>query len=155
MSKTWSTLELQSVPGHRVRRIHQLVVALFMQEVGEINLTPVQFSALQTICTQPSIDQKTLARTIGYDAATTGGVIDRLEARGLVVRKVAPNDRRARQITPTERGLQTLKAAVPRVLKSQSLFLAPLTKAERREFMRLLKVLIDANAELSNIPAKQ
>ena len=155
MSESWKDLDLLSVPGHCVRRIHQLVVALFMQEGVGLNLTPVQFASLLTICNQPGIDQKTLANTIGYDASTIGGVIDRLEARGLLIRNVAPNDRRARQITPTESGRQALNAAVPRLLKSQERFMEPLTKAERKEFMRLMRVLIDANAELSNIPTKE
>jgi DNA-binding MarR family transcriptional regulator len=154
MSASSKTLDVRSTPGHSVRRVHQLVVALFTQEVAELNLTPLQVASLQTICSQPGIDQKTLANTIGYDAATIGGVIDRLEARGLVVRTVAPNDRRARQITPTKEGLRILEAVTPRVLRSQERFLEPLTKSDRKEFMRLLKVLIDANAELSNIPAK-
>jgi DNA-binding MarR family transcriptional regulator len=155
MTEKWKNLELRSLPGHFARRVQQLAVALFVQEVGDLNLTPVQYSSLHTICNQPGIDQKTLANTIGYDTSTIAGVIDRLEARGLVARNVSPYDRRARQVTPTEKGIQTLAAVVPRMLKSQQRLLEPLTAAERKEFMRLMKILIDANAELSNIPAKE
>lgn len=155
MADNWKDLDLRSLPGHFARRVHQLAVALFVQEVGELNLTPVQYSSLQTICNQPGIDQKTLANTIGYDTSTIAGVIDRLEARGLVMRNVSPTDRRARLITPTPKGLETLEAVVPRMLKSQERLLDPLTKVERKEFMRLMQVLIDANAELSNIPTRE
>src|SRR4051812_16984774 len=155
MSDKWNNLDLRTLPGHFARRIHQLAVALFVQEVGDLNLTPVQYSSLQTICNQPGIDQKTLANTVGYDTSTIAGVIDRLEARGLLVRTVSPTDRRARLITPTQKGLDMLEAVVPRMLKSQERLLEPLTKAERTEFMRLMQVLADANAELSNIPTKE
>ncbi|OXC76760.1 hypothetical protein BSU04_20150 [Caballeronia sordidicola] len=37
------------------------------------------------------------------------------------------------------------------MLKSQERFLKPLAKPERKEFMRLMKILIDANEELKNI----
>jgi DNA-binding MarR family transcriptional regulator len=154
MTEKWKSLQLASLPGHFARRVHQLAVALFVQEVGDLNLTPVQYSALQTICHLPGIDQKTLATTVGYDTSTIAGVIDRLEARGLVLRNVSPADRRARLITPTAKGIETLEAVVPRMLKSQERLLEPLTKTERKEFMRLMQVLIDANAELSNIPTK-
>ena len=154
MNNKWNGLDLKTLPGHFSRRVHQLSVALFVQEVGELNLTPVQYSSLQTICNQPGIDQKTLAKTIGYDTSTIAGVIDRLEVRGLVTRRVAPNDRRARQIFPEAKGLQTLEAVVPRMLKSQDRFLAPLTSTQRKEFMRLMKILINAHSELSNIPPK-
>src|SRR5438105_13333306 len=118
MAEKWKNLELRRLPGHFARRVHQLAVALFVQEVGELDLTPVQYSSLQTVCNQPGIDQKTLANSIGYDTSTIGGVIDRLEARGLVVRHVAPNDRRVRRVTPTDKGVQALEAVVPRMLKA-------------------------------------
>lgn len=154
MTEEWKDLDLKTLPGHYVRRIHQLVVALFVDELSDINLTPVQYSSLQTICNQPGIDQKTLCETIGYDSSTIGGVIDRLEARGLVARKVSPADRRVRLLSATKDGLEMLEQVVPRMLKSQKRFLEPLTPKERKEFMRLMKVLVDANAEYSKIPTK-
>jgi len=148
-------LNLQNLPGHYARRIHQLAVALYTQEVAKLNITPLQYSTLQTICNQPGIDQKTLASTVGSDTATIGGVIDRLESRGLVVRNVAPHDRRARQITPTAKGLDTLAEVIPYMLESQRRLLAPLSPKDRKEFMRIMKALVDSNAELSNRPAKE
>ena len=155
MSQTWKNLDLGTLPGHVVRRVHQLAVALYAEELGDINLTPVQYSTLQTVCSSPGIDQKTLASTIGFDASTIAGVIDRLEARGLVVRNVTPTDRRVRLLTPTPKGIKTLADVVPLMLKSQDRLLEPLSEAERTELMRLMKVLVDANAELSNIPTKE
>ena len=148
-------MDLGTLPGHVVRRVHQLAVALYAEELGDINLTPVQYSTLQTVCSSPGIDQKTLASTIGFDASTIAGVIDRLEARGLVVRNVTPTDRRVRLLTPTPKGIETLADVVPLMLKSQDRLLEPLSEAERTELMRLMKVLVDANAELSNIPTKE
>jgi len=155
MSTNWTDLDFRLLPGHYARRVQQLAVALFVQEVGDLNLTPVQYSSLHAICRQPGIDQKTLAQTIGYDTSTIAGVIDRLEARGLVVRSVSPSDRRVRLVHPTDKGSSTLAAVVPRMLRAQDRLLEPLQPGERVEFMRLMKVLIDANAELSNIPAKE
>jgi len=149
------SLDPRTLPGHLARRVQQLAVALFVQEVGDLGLTPVQYSALQTIANQPGIDQKTLAATIGYDTSTIAGVIDRLEARGLVARQVSPADRRAKLLTPTEEGSQALSAVVPPMLRAQDRLLDPLTATERKEFMRMMRVVIEANAELSNIPAKE
>jgi DNA-binding MarR family transcriptional regulator len=152
MSEKWKSLDARTLPGHMMRRVQQLAVALFSEEMAELGLTPVQYSALHAICQQPGIDQKTLALSISYDAATIGGVIERLEARGLVQREVSPLDRRARVLGPTDEGLQVLKAAIPRVLKTQDRLMAPLAPAERKELMRLMGVLIEANDELSRAP---
>lgn len=68
---------------------------------------------------------------------------------------VSPLDRRVRLITPTTKGRDALRAVFPRVVRSQQRLLEPLARAEREEFMRLMKLLIDANAEPSNIPADE
>ncbi|WP_321847129.1 MarR family winged helix-turn-helix transcriptional regulator [Paraburkholderia bannensis] len=154
MTETFLNIDICTMPGHFARRVHQLAVALFVQEVDDLNVTPIQCAALLTICNNPEIDQKTLASQIGIDTSTIAGVIDRLEVRGLVVRNVAPHDRRARQITPTESGVEIAEAVVPRLVRSQERLLESLSKADQREFMRLMKLLIDANTELSNVPAK-
>lgn len=154
MSDKWKSLDPRTLPGHLARRLQQLAVALFNEEVAELSLTPVQYSALHAVCKQPGIDQKTLAQTISYDAATIGGVIDRLESRGLVLRTVSPQDRRVRLISPTAGGVQLLEAVMPRVLQTQDRLLEPLSPSERKELMRLMRILIETNAELSSTPSR-
>ena len=147
MSKKMKAVELTSLPGHFARRVHQLAVALYTQEVGDIKLTPVQYASLQTVCNQPGIDQTSIATRIGFDTSTIAGVIDRLEARGLVERSVSPTDRRARLITPTALGTQTLADVLPRMAKAQQRLLSPLSPAEQQEFMRLMQILLDASED--------
>jgi len=154
MSEKWKSLDPRALPGHFARRLQQLAVALFNEEVAELSLTPVQYSALHTICKQPGIDQKTLAQIISYDAATIGGVIDRLEAHGLVLRTITPQDRRVRLISPTDEGVRILTAVIPRVLQTQDRLLEPLSSSERKELMRLMSVLIETNAEHSSTPSR-
>jgi DNA-binding MarR family transcriptional regulator len=134
-------VELSDQPGHLARRIHQLAVALFAQELGELNVTPVQYSSLQAICDTPGLDQTTIAKTIGIDTSTIGSVIDRLESRGLVTRRVAEGDRRVRNVHPTPEGEALLQAVIPAMLRSQAALLQPLSARERGEFVRLLKKL--------------
>lgn len=154
MGTSWKNVDMRSQPGHFARRLHQLAVALFTQEVGDLRLTPVQYAALHTICVEPGLDQKTLAGRIGYDTSTMAGVIDRLEARGLVARNVSEFDRRVRLLTPTPEGLALLDAVMAPMLRTQQRLLEPLKKAERQEFLRLMQVLLEANADLSNTPVR-
>jgi hypothetical protein len=46
-----------------------------------------------------------------------------------------------------------LAQVAPGMLKAQARILAPLPKAERAEFMRMLRVLVDANNDLSRAPS--
>lgn len=145
--------ELEELPGHYIRRMQQIAVAIFLQETEAFGLTPVQFAALQAVSRQPGVDQRTLAGLIGLDTSTTGGVIDRMEARGLLRRNPSENDRRVRLITPTDDGQALLAQVRPAMLRAQERMLAPLPPEQQAEFMRMLRVLVDANNELSRAPS--
>jgi len=125
--------------GHLIRRLHQRSTQIFQAQTqaAGFDLTSVQFAALDAIARQPGIDQASLAATIGFDRATIGGVIDRLEHKGLVQRVVSAQDRRARQLHVTPEGKQLLVASRPVVEALQADILAPLSPAERAAFLRL------------------
>ncbi|MBL8312836.1 MAG: MarR family transcriptional regulator [Rubrivivax sp.] len=148
-----AAVDLEDQPGHHIRRLQQIAVAVFLQETEAHGITPVQFATLQTVHNQVGIDQRTLAARIGLDTSTVAGVVDRLEARGLLLRSASPQDRRVRLLSLTPDGAQLLAQVAPGMLKAQARILAPLPKAERAEFMRMLRVLVDANNELSRAPS--
>lgn len=150
--KPSATVDLGAQPGHKIRRMHQIAVAIFLEESAEHGITPVQYAALQAVGNTPGIDQRTLAATIGFDTSTIAGVVDRLEARGLMQRQVSPHDRRARLLTITPDGKALLAAVVPQMLAAQRRMLAPLNEMERAEFMRLLGKLVDAHEAIARRP---
>ncbi len=127
--------------GHLIRRLHQQSTQVFQartQEAG-FDLTSVQFAALDAIAEQPGIDQATLAATISFDRATIGGVIDRLESKGLVRREVSAHDRRARLLHLTPEGQRLRAASRPVVEALQAEILARLSPAERATFVALAR----------------
>ena len=101
--------------GHLIRRLHQQSTQVFQArtQAAGFDLTSVQFAALDAIAQQPGIDQASLAATISFDRATIGGVIDRLEQKGLVQRVVSAQDRRARQLQLTPEGEQAAEGQPP------------------------------------------
>ena len=145
-------VDLETLPGHYIRRLQQIAVAIFLQEAESHGVTPVQYAALQTVGNAPGIDQRTLASIIGFDTSTIAGVIDRLEARGLMQRNASPGDRRVRLLSLTAEGRTLLEAVVPSMLRAQQRMLEPLPKPQRAEFMRMLRVLVTANNEMSRAP---
>jgi MarR family transcriptional regulator, lower aerobic nicotinate degradation pathway regulator len=147
-------VDLEDQPGHHIRRLHQIAVAIFLQEAQTQGLTPVQYAALQAVANAPGVDQRTLAKSIGLDTSTTGGVVDRLQARGLLLRGASLEDRRVRLLTLTDAGQALLRQAIPAMLRAQQLILEPLPPAERQEFMRMLRTLVAANNALSRAPSE-
>jgi DNA-binding MarR family transcriptional regulator len=148
-------IDLSELPGHHIRRLQQIAVAVFLQEAADSGITPVQYAALQSVANQPDLDQRSLAAAAGLDTSTLASVIDRLEARGLIERHSSETDRRVRLLRLTPAGKDTLDALVPAMRRAQSKILAPLQPAEQREFMRLLKALVSGNNELSRAPAQR
>ena len=137
--------DIEAQPGHLIRRLQQFAVALFMDETQGQDLTPVQFAALAAAHRQPGMDQRTLAATIGFDTSTTGGVLDRLESRGLLQRSASAEDRRVRLINLTAAGRHMLQAVTPGMLAAQNRILEPLPQAQRRAFMAMLERLVLAH----------
>lgn len=146
-------VDLEALPGHHIRRLHQIAVAVFLQETEAQGVTPVQYGALQAVRNTPGLDQRTLARALGLDTSTVAGVVDRLEARGLLQRSASADDRRVRLLTLTAEGRALLAAATPPMWRAQARILEPLPPHERDEFMRMLRVLVHANNALSRAPS--
>jgi MarR family transcriptional regulator, temperature-dependent positive regulator of motility len=132
-------MDRTEMAGHLIRRLHQQSTQVFQTrtQAAGFDLTSVQFAALDGIAEQPGIDQASLAATIGFDRATIGGVIDRLELKGLVQREVSAQDRRARQLYLTPAGEQLRAASRPVVEALQAEILAPLSAVEREAFLAL------------------
>jgi len=146
-------VDLETLPGHHIRRLHQIAVAVFLQETEAHGVTPVQYGALQAVHNAPGLDQRTLARAIGLDTSTVAGVVDRLEARGLLLRSTSPDDRRVRLLTLTAEGCALLAATMPAMWRAQERILEPLPPQQRDEFMRMLRILVHANNALSRAPS--
>lgn len=140
-----NTSELFQYPGFLFRRMQQLSISLFLDRLREFDITPLQYTILRNINSDPGIVQNTVAARAKLDASTVKDIIGRLESRGLVERKVDPADRRGRLVWLTDQGRATLAAAEPAVRKSQSELLAPLSAADQHTLLRLLSELIEAH----------
>lgn len=146
--------DIQRMVGFFIRRLNQISVSIFADRMAQegYDFTPVQFAAMSMLSTRPGLDQATLAGLIAYDRVTLGGVVDRLEAKGLVDRKVSKSDRRARELFLTEDGKQALAKLVPVVTVLQDDILIGLTDQEKEQFLMLIEKATLAGNELSRVP---
>jgi DNA-binding MarR family transcriptional regulator len=140
---------LWSRPGFLVRRLNQIHYALFFEECKSHNITPVQYGILTALSLSPWLDQTQIGLELGLDRTTTADVVKRLQERGLVERRVNPEDRRSRQALITKEGLRVMGALQEGMLRSQNRLLEPLTPRNRAIFMKLLSQLVEANNHYS------
>lgn len=137
-----ATFDFAHAPGHLIRRAQQIAVAEFTRATAEHDVTPVQFAFMNAMLDTPGQDQITLANRVAFDAATSGSVIGRLEAKGWVRREADPNDRRRKLLYVTSEGAQALERMQDAVAQAQANMLAPLTDRQQKDFMRLLSQLV-------------
>jgi DNA-binding MarR family transcriptional regulator len=136
------SFDFQHAPGHLIRRAHQVAVAIFMEEMGDFDTTPVQFAILNALIDDPGEDQVTLAGKVAFDAATFGSVIGRLESKGGVRREPDAGDRRRKLLWVTPEGEQAALRMKRAVARAQTRILGPLGAAERRQLVQLLGKLV-------------
>jgi DNA-binding MarR family transcriptional regulator len=140
-----ASIALWARPGYLVRRLHQISVAIFLDEMSDLDLTPVQFGALSIIANRPGIEQSVLGEELGIDRVNAGDVVQRLIKNDLARREVSPRDRRFKEVTLTPRGEAVVRQGTARLKRVQQRLLAPLNADERAVFLRLLMQLISGN----------
>src|SRR5919199_4291024 len=69
----------------------------FLTSVAELDLTPPQAFALRHMDPDRPVTMSELAEILFCDASNVTGLVDRLETRGVVERRPAPNDRRGEE----------------------------------------------------------
>jgi DNA-binding MarR family transcriptional regulator len=136
---------LWSRPGFLVRRLHQIHDALFFSECQTHNITPMQYGILTALSLNPWLDQTAVGHELALDRTTTADVLKRLEEKGLIERRVNPDDRRSRLSVITKSGLQTMNDLYQGMHSAQQRLLAPLSEMNRIAFLKLLSVLIEAH----------
>ena len=61
---------LYRMPGHLIRRCHQISVALFLEECAAYDATPQQYAVLSALAENDGVDQITLAGLCAFNRTT-------------------------------------------------------------------------------------
>lgn len=142
------SFDFEHAPGHLIRRAQQLAVAVFMEETAAFDVTPVQYAILNALMDSSGVDQVTLAGRVAFDAATSGSVIGRLEAKGWVRREADTQDKRRKLLWLTPEGEKAALQMKRAVVRAQGRIVGPLAPAEREQLIALLhKLVIGHEAE--------
>ncbi|WP_416960072.1 MarR family winged helix-turn-helix transcriptional regulator [Streptomyces sp. Agncl-13] len=84
------------------------------------------------------VAQADLGRGVGLDPKDLVGVLNDLQSAGLVVREPDAKDRRKNAVSLTTEGARLLKRCEKVAREANGQLLAPLSEAERAQFMGLL-----------------
>ena len=148
-TSTDDTYDVTEQIGHLLRKAGQRHTAIFQQNVGDAQLTAIQFVTLCALRDQGPSSQAELVEATAIDQGTIRGIIDRLKARGLIVLTHSEKDRRKVIVDLTPAGRAVLDAMIPRAKQISELTMGDLNAAERVAILYLLKKMsasgLDAN----------
>lgn len=109
--------------------------------IALFDLSLPQARALQILEPGNPVPMRDLATSLKCDASNITGIVDRLEARGLVERRSAPGDRRVKALTVTVEGAALRARLVERLYRVPPA-VATLSPAEQRTLLELLRRLV-------------
>lgn len=136
--------ELDGLLGYRLRRAQGAMHRDFMAAVASLDLTQKQAATLWLINGNPGVAQVAVAAALGMDRATMMAIVDRLEARRLVIRQRSSTDRRRQELYLTPAGQSALRKAKARIAKHEERFKSLFTAAELESLLTALQRLQDA-----------
>lgn len=137
--------------GFILRRCHQVLDALFIEECGEFRLTARKFSVIFMASHFEAVEQVTLARLVGLDTSTTATIVSEIAGRGWLSRSPHDNDRRRRVIRLEPAGRLLLKQIHPCLARIERRTLEPLGD-DADGFIRLMKKLVVTNNTDTRVP---
>jgi DNA-binding MarR family transcriptional regulator len=129
--------------GHLLRKAYQRHLAIFQQNVGDSQLTSMQFVTLCAVRDGGPSSLTELVKATTVDQATIRGIVERLKARDLITLEPDPQDRRKVIVGLSESGRQRVQETVPHAAQISELTMSNLNPAERVAVLFLLRKMIE------------
>ena len=122
-------------------RAHNAVSQRAADDVARHGLTLAEFAVLEALYHKGPLLLGEVQKKILVSSGGVTYLVDRLEQRGLVRRKLCEEDRRARYAELTDEGTALMNRIFPEHGDMITETMSALTPAEQRELIRLMKEL--------------
>ncbi len=132
---------------HMFARRFGLLNALCCDECCGKQLSMVQSHILFEIRRQGSPSMQRVAEELGMDVTTFSRQAKSLEAKGLMVRQMSPDDRRVYLLGVTDEGMRTLEQIDCYMVEKLERIFSDMTPFERESVVRSLELLNEALAK--------
>ncbi|TCI69166.1 MULTISPECIES: MarR family winged helix-turn-helix transcriptional regulator [unclassified Exiguobacterium] len=94
-------------------RASQSIQDVVKQEVAEYGLNPTEFSVLELLYHKGDQPIQTIGKKVLLTSGSMTYIVDRLEAKGYLIRKACPSDRRVTYVALTEEGRTLMSRIFP------------------------------------------
>ena len=124
--------------GFLLRLAYQRASANVSDAISAMDLTPMQFQTLRRLHERGQMTQNELGRSVGMPPANIHATVQRLLARGLVLREPSAIDRRVTLVTLSTTGHRTFVSVLPAADAANARTLSVLSPDEQDTIMELL-----------------
>jgi DNA-binding MarR family transcriptional regulator len=138
-------IPIRPVPAPLARRFQQICVTMIAAALSGSGIVQLEWAMIVFIDDVPGIDQRRLSEAMGIDRNSVSSILERLEAKGLVVRRINGADKRARELYINAKARDLQRRFRPRILAANDRILAPLKSGERKLFIDMLTRLVEGN----------
>ncbi len=144
------SFRLSASPSHLLRRADQFAAEIFLKNGGD-GVTLRQTVLLAAIAEAEGASQSDLVRATGVDRSTLAEMMARMERKGLIARRAAADDGRAKSVKLTADGRSKLLAALPAMRRVDDALIRSLPKEKRNSFRSTLTALAVAADEAHDL----
>jgi len=130
--------EIRKIVGFHIRLAYGAVYRHFTETFAHLDLTQKQVSVLWLVGDHPDIAQTGLAQRMRMDRATTMAIVNRLEAKGYLVRRKSSSDGRKQALNLTAPGRKALSTA-KRAIQQHERWLK--SRFSAKEVLKLIELL--------------
>jgi DNA-binding MarR family transcriptional regulator len=136
---------LPRTPGALARRFQQVCATMIGEAIAGEDVVQLEYGSLIALEIEPGVDQRRLADAMGIDPSNASLIIDRLHAKGLILRRTSGSDRRSRELYLTAKGKALWRRLRVKSSVANAQVLEPLAPHERELFLDLLIRVIQGN----------
>jgi DNA-binding MarR family transcriptional regulator len=125
----------------QLAKTSQTATKFWANKIAGFNITATQGMVINFLLDSDSITSSDLGKRTMLDSATLTGILDRLEASGIALRKQNPNDRRAILVDLTPKGREIAHQLHHAGKEANKDFLANLSTEQQADLRGLLQAL--------------
>jgi DNA-binding MarR family transcriptional regulator len=134
-----NTQFLERLLGYNARRAALAIIDVFLERMAVYDLRPVEFSVLTVIHDNAGLTSRQLCDALSLLPPNLVGIVARLEKRGLIVREVHAQDRRAQELKLTVAGIKLTRQAMATALELEEDPARGLSATQRKTAIDLLQ----------------
>ncbi len=139
---------LEEYLGIKVAKVRNSIKNEMELSLIPYDITTTQFVVLVKLCEKDRMTQKDLALETNYKQSALTLILDKLEAKKLIIREAKENDRRAYLIAITQEGRELEKKVIVHAKELEKRILENISEDEIKIFLNVLdKIFYNLNKE--------